>query len=203
VHEPDAPELRPAPALAAVLERGQHIGELAREEFPGGVLVEREPWEIAAKVVDTRSALEAGAPAIFEASFVADGVFVAVDLLERRGDGHVLVEVKSTYHVKPQFVPDVAIQLHVLRASGLKVDVVELMHLQRRRAGAGPSTAFIREDVSPAAEAFLPSIDGHLQRMRTTVDGALPDVEPGSHCTDPYDCPFVPRCDPARTACGA
>jgi hypothetical protein len=72
-----------------------------RAAFPGGVLVDREPWEIVEKLADTSAALAAGAPAVFEASFVADGVFVAVDVLERRGDAHALVEVKSTYRVKP------------------------------------------------------------------------------------------------------
>jgi hypothetical protein len=101
VHERDAPELRPDGDLQTVFARGHRVGDAARAAFPGGVLVNREPWEIVEKLADTSAALAAGAPAVFEASFVADGVFVAVDVLERRGDAHALVEVKSTYRVKP------------------------------------------------------------------------------------------------------
>lgn len=187
VHEPEAPELRPDAALQQVFARGHRVGDAARAEFPGGVLVDREPWQIAEKLADTRAALDAGAPAIFEASFVADGVFVAVDVLERRGAGHVAIEVKSTYAVKPQFIPDVAIQLHVLRASGLDVPRAEVMHLRR-------SGRFVRTDVTAAAEALLPSIPGQVRRMTEALSGELPERVPEQRCGEPYECPFVARC---------
>jgi hypothetical protein len=177
-----------------VFERGQRVGEQARGEFPGGVLVDREPWQIAEKVADTRAALDTGAPAIFEASFLADGVFAAVDVLERCGDHHVLVEVKSTFGVKPQFIPDVAVQLHVARGSGVPVDRAEVMHLTRDRARERNAVKFVREDVTGAVESFLPSVGGHLERMRAALGGNLPNVERGAHCREPYECPFLPRC---------
>ena len=40
VHEPDAPELVASPAQQAVFDQGHRVGERAREEFPGGVLVD-------------------------------------------------------------------------------------------------------------------------------------------------------------------
>jgi hypothetical protein len=219
VHEPDAPELRPDEDLAATFARGHRVGETAHAAFPGGVLVDREPWEIAEKVEDTRAALEAGAPAVFEASFVADGVFVAVDVLERAERGHVLVEVKSTYRVKPQFVPDVAIQVHVARAAGIDVARAEVMHLDPRAAreatgGVGSRRAslggegapepprnevrFVRADVTAEVEAFLPSVPAHLRRMDEALAGGLPPPTPATRCSDPYDCPFEGRCRAER-----
>lgn len=196
VHEPDAPELAVSPPLQAVFDRGHRVGELAQAEFPGGTLIGHEFHEVAQKIADTELALAGGAPAIYEASFSADGVFVAVDILERRGEGQGIVEVKSTLGVKEQFIPDVAIQLHVVRAAGLDVWRAEVMHLNRACTYPDLADLFVREDVTAEAEAFLPSIPEHLDRMRSALDGALPVVEPGRICAKPYECPFQARCWP-------
>jgi Domain of unknown function(DUF2779) len=197
VYEPDAPELVVAPSLQAVFDRGHVVGERARSEFPGGTLIDREHFQVAEKLADTRVALAADAPAIYEASFSADGVFAAVDVLERRARGFGIIEVKSTVETREPHIPDTAIQLHVLRAAGLEVSRVELMHLNRDCRFPDLSNLFVRDDVTAAAEAFLPSIPGRLAGMRAAIDGPLPVVEAGPHCDDPYGCPFKARCWPA------
>jgi hypothetical protein len=196
VHEPGAPELVPDAALQAVFDRGHLVGERAQAEFPGGTLIGHEYWEVAKKVADTRTALAAGAPAIYEASFSADDVFVAVDVLERRKRGYGLVEVKSSCSVKEQYIADVAIQLHVLRASGLDVRVADVMHLNGDCRYPDLSDLFVREDVTAEAEALLPEIPGKLRLMKKAIAGKLPEVEPGPSCDDPYECPFRARCWP-------
>ena len=67
----------------------------------------------------TRQLLEGGVPVIYEGSFRAGGVFVAVDILARDARGLRLIEVKSSASVKEHHIPDVAIQANVLRQSGL------------------------------------------------------------------------------------
>jgi predicted RecB family nuclease len=196
-HEPDAPELVATPSLEAIFDRGHLVGARARAEFPGGTLIDREHGQYDEKLADTGAALAAGATAIYEACFSADGVFAAVDVLERRRHGFGLIEVKSTLESKPQHLPDVAIQLHVLRRSGLDVTAAELMHLNRDCRFPDLSNLFVRDDVTGAAERFLPSIPGHLARMRAALEGPLPVVEVGPHCVDPYPCPFRSRCWPA------
>lgn len=196
VHEPDSPELVAPPALQAVFSRGHRVGELAQAEFPGGVLVAREYYETAEKIADTRAALTAGPPAIYEASFSAEDVFVSVDVLERGRCGHTLVEVKSTLSVKPQYIPDVAIQLYVLRACGLDVPRAEVMHLNRACRFPNLSNLFVREEVTDAAETFLAGIPAQLRRMKEALEGDLPTCDPGLRCTSPYDCPFFARCHP-------
>jgi predicted RecB family nuclease len=196
VQEPKAPELVPGPALQAVFDRGHDVGARAQREFPGGTLIGHEYWEVAERVADTQAALAAGAPAIYEAAFLADGVYVAVDVLERRRDGHAIVEVKSTLSVKEPHLPDVAIQLHVLRACGLSVPRADVMHLNRACRFPDLSNLFVREDVTKEAEAFLPQIPAQLARMKEAIEGPLPTVAIGPHCTDPYECPFLGRCWP-------
>jgi predicted RecB family nuclease len=196
VNEPDAPELKADASLQAVFDQGHRVGERAQAEFPGGTLIGHEYWQIPEKVADTQGALAAKAPAIFEAAFLVDGVYAAVDILQRLRQGHALIEVKSTTKLKDQHIPDVAIQLHVLREAGVAVSRVELMHLDSDCRFPDLSNLFAREDVTRQAEAFLPSIPAQLAKQKGALAGKLPTVQVGPHCTDPYECPFMARCWP-------
>ena len=49
-----------------VFDRGHRTGELARAEFPGGLLVDREPWAIVRKCAATVAALATGTCVVFE-----------------------------------------------------------------------------------------------------------------------------------------
>jgi len=196
VHEPKAPELTPDAAQQAIFDQGHRVGEVARDRFPGGLLVDGDYWDVEGKMEKTRRAIAGGAPAIFEASFLTDGVFVAVDVLERRRGGWNLVEVKSTTKVKDPHYPDVAVQLHVLRSSGLDVKRSDLMHLNSGCTFPDLQDLFTRADVTGEAEALLPGVPAEIRRLLAAIEGDLPYVAPGPHCTDPYDCPFMGRCWP-------
>src|SRR5687768_10010973 len=114
-HEPNAPELEPDELMQASMDRGTRITEIARTYVGGGVLIDL-PYNAYDERVDrTRQILDDNAPAIYEASFRADGVIVAIDILTRDGAGFRLIEVKSTARVKDSHIPDVAVQMHVLR----------------------------------------------------------------------------------------
>jgi hypothetical protein len=196
VHERDAPELQPDAGLQAVFDRGHRVGALARERFPGGVLIEGEYWDAAGRVAKTKEALAAGAPVIFEAAFFEDGVFVAVDVLERRPREFVLCEVKSTLDVKEPHLLDVAIQLHVLRAAGLSIRRAEVMHLSRDCSYPDLSNLFARTDVMSEIKELLVGIPHQIEDLHRVIVGPLPDAEPGDRCLSPYECPFLARCNP-------
>jgi predicted RecB family nuclease len=196
IHEPQAPELRPDNRLQAVFDRGHRVGELARERFAGGTLIDFEPWKVAERIEATAETLRAGANVVFEASFAAGGVFAALDVLEKRRRGWRLVEVKATLDVKEQFLPDVAVQLYAARAAGVDVRGAELMHLNRQCTYPDLNDLFVRDDVTDEVEALLPAIPRQVTKMRAALEGKLPEIEPGDQCSSPYDCPFVARCHP-------
>jgi hypothetical protein len=196
LHEPEAPELTIGPNLEAIFERGSRIGELARTYVPGGVLIEQPYHRVAGRVAATAKALAARVPAIYEASFLEDGVFVSVDILERRRDGVVLVEVKSTVDVKAEHIPDVAIQLHVLRRAGLTVKRADIMYLNRDCRYPDLSNLFVREDVTALASASGHVIPKQIRTLLRTLVGPLPEVAIGPQCTEPYACPLIERCWP-------
>lgn len=196
VHEPLAEELQPGKVLLDRFDQGRLVGELARAEFPGGVLIDVPHGARVARLEQTRQALAFGATAIFEAGFEAGGVTFAADVLLKDGDRHVLIEAKSTTSAKEEHTPDAAIQTWVLRESGLQVDRVEVMHLNKDYRHPGQGDLLVRSDVTPAVEAFLPRVPGLVAEFTTMLEGALPVHPIGAHCFEPRECPFMKRCWP-------
>jgi hypothetical protein len=195
-HEPAAAELDVDDARQAVYDQGHRVGALARTYVPGGVLVDAPHNAYEQRLEATRQALAQGVPAVYEAAFRADGVFVSVDILERRERGFGLIEVKSTAGVKEQHVADVAVQAHVLRRSGLDVRGMEVMHLNRACAYPDLSDLFTRADVTAPVEARLAAVPGEIAAMTAMLAGPMPSVATGPHCARPYACPFTERCWP-------
>lgn len=196
VHEPDAVELQPDEVLQDRFDQGTEVGRLARTRFPGGTLIDLPHHDREGKIAATRGALETNPPAIFEASFTADNVFVAVDVLERADRGWRLIEVKSSSRQKPEHIPDAAVQTHVLRRSGIDLKGVEIMHLNPEFRHPDEGELFQRTDVTAEVEAMLPDVPAEIERQLGMLQGPLPEVNIGMHCFEPRECPFATRCWP-------
>jgi predicted RecB family nuclease len=196
VHEPDAPELVPDAPLRNRLNQGTEVGRKAREYVPDGELIDLPYYQWDNKVAETHAVLRRDPPAIYEATFLADDTYAGVDILEPGVRGYGVVEVKATTRLKPEHVPDVALQVHVLRRAGLPVDRAEVMHLNPECRYPDLSTLFVREDVSPVVEGVLIGISDEIESQHRMLEGPLPQVPIGEHCTKPYDCPFLDRCWP-------
>lgn len=196
VHDPEAPELSPTPGQQNRFAQGREVGERARGQVPGGELIDLPFYQYDNKVAATREAMRRELPAIYEAWFLADETYVGVDVLERTTRGHSVIEVKASNSRKPEHLPDVAVQVHVLRRSGLPVERAEVMHLNSECRYPDLSNLFVREDVTPLVEAALIAVPDELAAQQRMLEGPLPDVPIGEHCTKPYDCPFITRCWP-------
>ena len=197
VHEPDAVELQPDKVLQDRFDQSAQVGALAREQFPGGTLIALPHGAVAERVEATRAAMAAGAPSIYEATFVADGVYAAVDVLLRELDGRWrLIEVKSSKSQKEEHLLDAAIQLYVAEKSGVPVSAVEIMHLCPECRHPDLSNLFTRTEVTEGARALLPAIPAQIEAQLAMLASGQPDVEIGLHCSEPYECPFQERCWP-------
>jgi hypothetical protein len=196
VHEPDAPELAPGPALRHRLEQGLEVGRLARRYVPGGELIDFPFYQLGAKVTATHDALGREATPIYEATLLAGEAYAQIDILERRGPGRGfgMIEVKATNRVKDEHVPDVALQVHVARQAGLHVERAEVMHLNPNCRFPALEDLFVREDVTALVETRLLDVPDELAGQLRMLEGALPEVPIGDHCSRPYVCPFFARC---------
>ena len=198
VHEPsDWAE----PDPGSIQDIGQEIGRRAHLLFPGGVMVDQPPWEHAQAVARTASLLvDPSVPAIFEAAFEHDGVRVRVDVLERLpGRQWGLREVKSSGSVKDHYADDVAVQVHVLRGSGIDLPSAEVIHVDtsyvRGDLGIDWPQFFHRADVMEDACARLEGIEDRLAGQMACLDEPMePHVEPGGQCGWPVECDHWDRC---------
>ena len=172
MHEPDAPELVPDPATQAIFDQGTRVGALARTYVPGGTLVDFPYDQFQQKLEATAAALAAGAPVVYEASFSAGGVFAAVDILERVPGGFGLIEVKSGTSAKPEYLPDAAVQAHVLAQAGHEVRSVEIMHLNRACTFPDLSDLFTRADVTGEVAELLPDVPAQVRAQLRDARGA-------------------------------
>ncbi len=196
VHEPDALELQPDKVLQDLFDQGRQVGEAARARYPGGVLIDLPHHAGAERVAATQKALDAGAPAVFEATFIADDTFVAIDVLEKLGDGYRLTEVKSSTSQKDEHIPDVAVQARVAAACGVKITAAEVLHLNKEFRHPASGDLFARTDVTGPVAAFVGQVPDEIARQREMLAGPLPDVPVGLHCFEPRKCPFIGRCWP-------
>src|SRR3989440_7834544 len=196
VHEPDALELQPDKVLQDLFDQGRQVGELARTRYPGGVLIDLPHDARAERVAATRALLDAGAPAVFEATFIADNTYVAIDVLEKQNDGYHLTEVKSSSSLKEEHIPDVAIQARVAAACDVKITAAAVLHLNKEFRHPASGDLFVRTDVTAPVVEFLPRVPDEIDRQREMLAGPLPDVPVGLHCFEPYKCPFMGRCWP-------
>ena len=186
----------------AIFDTGNIVGELARDRFPGGRLIV-EPYYRHEQAVETTKTLLREDPTspLYEAAFTFQGIRTRVDVLRQSGDGGSdLVEVKSTTGVKPEHIPDVAVQLYVLEKSGIPVNRALLMHLNNQYVYQGGDydlgQLFSLEDITDPARRFVSeNVPGDLARMWDALQqDAPPDIEIGPHCNKPYTCPFFGHC---------
>ena len=191
-----------SPSHQAIFDTGTAVGELARQRFPGGTLVAEPYYEHANAVETTGTALAASpVPPLYEAAFTFEGIRIRADILVQGNDGGFdLVEVKSSTGVKPEHIPDVAIQLYVLQNLGVPINNAYLMHINNRYVYPGGDynleELFTMGDFTAQAQRSVSDgVPGDLARMWEALQReAPPDIETGKHCTSPYLCPFFGNC---------
>ena len=145
----------------AIFDTGTGVGELAREVYPDGRLVEEQYFELAKAIQTTEKVLaDITVPAIFEGAFAFEKIRIRADILTRNGDGTFdLIEVKSTTSAKSQHIPDIAIQLHVLEGLGISIRAAYLMHINNEYVYQGGEydlkALFASKDVTEESREFV------------------------------------------------
>ena len=186
----------------AIFNAGTAIGELARQRFPDGSLIEENYLEHFQAVRSTQTLLsDTAVPALYEAAFTFQGIRTRVDILKRNGQQEFdLVEVKSTTGVKPEHLPDVAIQMYAAEGSGIRIRRVYLMHINNGYVYQGGDhdleQLFSLQDVTDSARSYVAeNMPDDLARMWESLQrDDAPDIETSPHCKKPYQCPFYGHC---------
>ena len=201
-----------------MLDSGGRINELARERFPGGVLV--ADTDAAAAAEKTRELMnDASVRAIFNAAFVSGAMIARPDIIAR-GDGCEddggggawrLIDVKSAPYYRTaakrprsrtgKYFTEAAFNLMVMRDCGVSVAGVSAMFVSRHyRPERGPGALFTSFDCAGEAEKLLKSFE---KISGPIIGGLTADEMPAAamttickNCGYYSDCPVSEVKDP-------
>ena len=191
------PEKAVSTSSDAVLRNGQQVGEVARSYF-GEYFLVGYSYDKPEMCAQTKRFMEYGAENIAEASFIYDGLFCAVDILHKDGDGWDLVEVKSATEVKPEYIDDMAFQLYVLEKAGITIHKVYNMHINNtyvRRDNLDLFGLFALEDCTGEVRIRAFDVEANIKGIREYLEN---ETEPVNDidmcCISPYECPYRAYC---------
>lgn len=183
----------------AVFDRGTNIGLLARQLFPGGTDASpKERYGYAESVAFTKELMALGCEVIYEAAFMHEDVYVAVDILVRGEGGWKAYEVKQNSEVKEVHLPDAAVQYYVMTQSGLVLEDIAIMHLNGDYVRQGPlelDKLFVAESVIDEVleqQAFVQKQVPYLKSILELPEPPIRDI--GTYCLRPYSCDFKAHC---------
>jgi hypothetical protein len=186
----------PSPALQRIFDTGHRVGELACKRYPEGILVEGDFRQPERALEHTRKLLDQGATVLFEPAFLFDGIFVRVDIFQKREDGTWnIIEVKSNINTSETHIADSSVQRYVVEGSGLPVSGVYLMHLNRLCRYPDLDNLFAVDDITEATEeswkSLFPKVEEFLAILQLPE---APDITIGKQCSKPYECNFKEYC---------
>lgn len=192
-----------AESVQAQFDEGNVVGDLAMGLF--GDFVEATAFasdgkiDLSTMVESTKRFLSEGRSVITEASFNFDGLYCAVDILKKDGDGYAIYEVKSTtspnknvYHI------DIAYQKYVLEHCGIAVTKTYLVTVNGsyvRNGDIDLSGLFVITDCSAKMNEAIRDVATNLAVAETVVGNPTePNVNLSMACFEPYTCPFFGYC---------
>ena len=192
-------------------EAGNTVGNLAKTLFGEYVEVtvfKGDELDLPKMISDTAIEMDKGTSNICEASFSFNGLYCAVDMLRKDGNGWAIYEVKSsTKHKKKDgsyeddkeiYISDIAYQKYVLEHCGVNVTGTYLICLNGDYIFDGTldlSQLFYISNVADAVSQETPNIEPRLNAAeRVLASDQEPDIDLDVHCTKPYECPFWKYC---------
>ena len=196
------------PATLVRFAGGTRFGELAREAWPEGVLINSPAFRHDAAVDWTRELVDGDSvDVIFEAGFTALGTRVRADVMIRNREAGEwnLVEVKSSGSPSPVHDIDMTIQRAVLEASGITVGSTGLMLVNgdyvRGDGEVDPTRLFKIVDRTNEVKALLPEVIDLNDHLHAVIESdEVPAIKVGPQCEYPYECPFFAHCTADRPA---
>ena len=185
-----------SPSQQRIFDQGTEVGELAREHFQDGMLIEADHTQIKEALKQTKEAIDKGVRIIFEGAFDYDNVFARPDVIQKLDSGKWnIVEVKSSTQVKEENIHDVSVQVYTLEGSGILIDKKYLMHINNGCEYPDLSNLFTIEDITEYVESIRTIVPENIVEMRKVLGSKdEPEVMIGQHCQSPYPCPFADYC---------
>ena len=180
-----------------VMSNGTMVGDLARQYFGDYCLVDFD-YDKTVMSQKTEEYIDAGTDNIAEAAFYKDGLYCAVDILHRNGDGFDIVEVKSSTHVSDIYIDDMAFQYYVLRLSGINVKRICIMYIDSsyvRHGDLDLKKLFKLDDYSDVVRDRYPVVQERIEYLKEYLaKDKEPECDIDMYCEKPYTCAYYSYC---------
>lgn len=191
-------ELRSKPdtATESLFKTGNTVGEYAKELFSGGVEIEFDPSDFDGMVKKTAMLIDQGVKTIYEATFKEKGIFAMADILHKTKKGWNIYEVKASTKTKSYQVDDAAVQYFAL-SNVIKINKTHIIHINNQYERQGDldiKALFTIDDISKEVTEKQKGIKRNLKNIKSMLEGDMPVVDIGPHCSDPYECDFSGHC---------
>lgn len=215
----------------AKFDRGHTIGALAQQLFPNGIdassdsashfrdrlqaksplLVPNLPFFLKSRTwaKKTTNLISGNERYIYEAAFINDSVFAAIDILSCDNGRNIAYEVKSSEAISDVYLDDCALQYYVinhnLRLSDFCIVYLNEEYLSTIGIEAANLTMencdinklFIVKSVMPEIEARQDEVIKNIRKFKAILKDRYsePKINVGAQCDDPYECPFKQYCN--------
>ena len=180
------------------LINGNLIGDLAMGLFGDFYLAETKDNNLNIQAENTKKALVRNEKVICEAAFLYENHYCAVDILVKDSDGYSVYEVKSTTHVEKHYYYDLAYQYYVLKNIGLKINKLNLVHINSDYVLDGElnlNDYFVINDLTSEVKDKYDEVCSLLEMSDKILDSdiELPSVI-NSTCNKNGGCPYLAYC---------
>lgn len=189
-------------AIQSRMDAGNMVGDLAMGlfgEFVEATVYNGERLDLSQMIARTKEEMEKGTPVICEASFSYNGLYCAVDILRKDGDGWAIYEVKSsTSAEKDVYTADVAYQKYVLQNCGVNLTNVYLVCLNNEYVFDGTldlQQLFKITDITVPVAFEQRNLAANLSiGERLLNDPNEPEIDISERCMHPYECAYWKYC---------
>ena len=173
-----------------LFDRGREFEYAFKDSFPGGIDISAElKRDVDAYPARTAALLaQPGEVVLFEAGFLFDDVLVLADVVHKQADGTLdIYEVKSGSTLSQTYRNDAAVQHHVIAHCQPRVRSFSIVF-------NGGNGRFETVDLTEELRAEDSRVAANIAAMKDVVMGDEPDTPTGSHCLEPYACPYRHYC---------
>jgi hypothetical protein len=192
------PELRDTPnqAQESLFNTGSDVGDLAKQLFPNGVEIELDSSNFDGMIDKTKELIQSGCEVIYEATFKENGIFAMADILVKNGDCWDIYEVKASTNVKEYHLNDASVQWYSL-SNTINLNKVYIVHINNsyeRNGSLDIKNLFSIVDITEEVQNRQYQIPFNIEQMDLMLKDNIPNIDIGTHCSNPYACDFEEHC---------
>ena len=179
---------------------GNRFGDYSRSHYGPGIDLTNN--------LDTQDALAKTSAAlndknvhvIYEAAFLYSDTLVRADVLIRHGNSWEMVEVKSSSDLKEDHIKDASIQAYILRSCGVSLSNIKIAHINKDFVYQGNNDYqgfLVEEDITAQTQDNRVDVEQWINQLKDYAkpDAPQPRIGMGEHCSKPYKCLYIDRCE--------